>query len=178
MRRPLTETGFALIISCLLLWVVQSDVALSAESPDEAAAASPLVVTADNTACSVTAVNGGKGGIFGNDALEVVLPPESKFVFKPDGPGAVLPDGALSMKVGWQRRRRGQLQVDGRRLDGVAPPARASMQNYGDIGFQPIYLIFPTPGCWEITGRLGEESLTFVVLAEKIGEGPSWHGDW
>jgi hypothetical protein len=45
---------------------------------------------------------------------------------------------------------------------------------YGNKGFQPIYLVFPTPGCWEITGRLGAQSLTFVVQVEKIGKGPEW----
>ncbi|PYV41517.1 MAG: hypothetical protein DMG06_16860 [Acidobacteria bacterium] len=33
-------------------------------------------------------------------------------------------------------------------------------------------LIFPTPGCWEVTGRVGQGSLTFVTQVGKIGEGP------
>jgi hypothetical protein len=48
----------------------------------------------------------------------------------------------------------------------------------GGPGFVPtdgsLYLIFPTPGCWEITGRVGETSLTFVTVVVKIGEGPTW----
>jgi hypothetical protein len=36
-----------------------------------------------------------------------------------------------------------------------------------------LYLLFPTPGCWEITGRIAGGSLTFVTLVKKIGDGPS-----
>jgi hypothetical protein len=78
------------------------------------------------------------------------------------------------MKVGWERKKKGQLQVSGRRIDASAPPARAYIFDYGDTGFQPIYLVFPTPGCWEITGEVSGGRLTFVALVEKISEGPSW----
>lgn len=40
---------------------------------------------------------------------------------------------------------------------------------------KPSYLVFPTPGCWEITGRVADSSLTFVTFVEKIGPGPSWN---
>ena len=107
-----------------------------------------------------------------NDALSVVLP--DKFVFRPDGPGFVDSDGALGLKVGWVRKKKGLLQIGGRRLDGSAPPARAYIYDDGDTGFQPIYLVFPTPGCWEITGSVADSSLTFITLVEKIGNGPPW----
>jgi hypothetical protein len=42
--------------------------------------------------------------------------------------------------------------------------------------FQATRLVFPTPGCWEVTGRVGEASLTFVVVVVKIGEGPVQNG--
>ena len=32
----------------------------------------------------------------------------------------------------------------------------------------------PTPGCWEITGGVGEARLSFIVFVEKIGAGPDW----
>jgi hypothetical protein len=41
-------------------------------------------------------------------------------------------------------------------------------------GFQASYVIFPTPGCWEVTGRVGDASITFVLSVIKIGDGPSW----
>jgi hypothetical protein len=125
--------------------------------------------------CPVTVVNQGKGGVYGNDALNVVLNPGSKFVFKPGGPGFIDRDGALGIKVGWERRKNGRLQVKGHRLDGNAGPVRAYIYDHGDIGFQPIYLVFPTPGCWEVTGQVADASLTFVTLVEKIGDGPAWN---
>jgi hypothetical protein len=99
---------------------------------------------------------------------------DGTIVFKPGGAGFVLPDGSLSMKFGWQRGVRGALRIDGRRLDATAPPLRAHIPNaYGDIGFQATALIFPTPGCWEVTGRVGNASVTFITKVVKIGDGPS-----
>ncbi|OFW47464.1 MAG: hypothetical protein A3J29_17145 [Acidobacteria bacterium RIFCSPLOWO2_12_FULL_67_14b] len=37
-------------------------------------------------------------------------------------------------------------------------------------------MIFPTPGCWEVTGHAGEATLSFVVNVVKIGEGPVQNG--
>ncbi len=116
-----------------------------------------------------------EGGVLENDALSVTLP--DKFVFQPGGPGFIDFDGALGLKVGWERKKKGLLQIGGRRLDSSAEPARAYIYDYGDIGFQPIYLVFPTPGCWEITGSVADASLTFVTLVEKVGDGPSWRFD-
>jgi hypothetical protein len=113
-----------------------------------------------------------EGGLLENEALSVGL--GRKYVFRPGGPGFVDSDGALGIKVLWTRKVHGSLEIGGKRLDGVAPPARAYMKDYGDSGIQPSYLLFPTPGCWEITGLLGSAKLTFVVLVEKIGEGPAW----
>ncbi len=128
----------------------------------------------NEAACSPTVVNDGKGGIYANDALEVVLHPGSKFVFASGAPGFVDYDGALGIKVGWERKMKGRLQVSGRRLDGDAKPFRAYIYDYGDIGFQPVYLVFPTPGCWEVTGHVADASLTFVTIVEKVGAGPDW----
>jgi len=124
--------------------------------------------------CPVTEVNGGKGGVYGNEALEVVLWPHGRMVFGP-GSGFVDADGGLGVKVGWDRKKKGDLEVGGRRLDGHAASAYAYISDgYGDTGFQPIYLVFPTPGCWEIVGSVADASLTFVVLIEKEGGDPSW----
>jgi hypothetical protein len=43
---------------------------------------------------------------------------------------------------------------------------------YDDIGFQPSYVVFPTPGCWEIVASMGEKSLSFVVAVEFVAPGP------
>src|SRR5262249_39834962 len=109
----------------------------------------------------------------GNGQLTVALARDGVITFKPGGPGFVLNDGALSMKFGWQRHVPGQLTIDGRRLDGAAAPLRADVpRGYGDIGFQATALIFPTPGCWEVTGHLADATLTFVTQVVKIGAGP------
>jgi hypothetical protein len=97
-------------------------------------------------------------------------------IFKPGGTGFLTPDGALVMKFGWTRGVPGKLNVTGRRLDGDAGPLRLSANNgYGDVGFQASYLIFPTPGCWEVSARVGEREdsrITFITRVVKIGEGP------
>jgi hypothetical protein len=129
--------------------------------------------SAQSSTCPVTHPNGktftGRpgGGNHGNDSQIVGLPSDGKIVFKRNGPGAVLEDGSLAMKFWWWRLKSGSLSITGRRLDGDAPPARANIpEGYGNTGFQSVALIFPTPGCWEITGKLGGEPLTFVVQVE------------
>jgi hypothetical protein len=134
--------------------------------------------TTDAAICSVTMLGSMKRiepGFYGGDELAFSGPwPEGTVVFKPGGPGRVLPDGSLSMKFGWRRGVRGALKIDGRRLDTTAPPLRSEVPvGYGDTGFQPAALIFPTPGCWEVTGHVGHASLTFITRVVKIGAGPS-----
>jgi len=78
--------------------------------------------------------------------------------------------GAVDMKFPWWRGPGviGTLTVRGRRLDAAAPPLIARIPDgYGDAGFQATGLIFPTTGCWEVTGRAGSASLTFVTLVMK-----------
>jgi hypothetical protein len=137
-------------------------------------------VATPQTTCEVTEPNGqtppgerSSRGHHGNGALWTVLWSEGTVVFKPGGSGFVLRDGSLQMKFPWWRTVRGQLRIEGRRLDAPAPPLRAQIPSgYGDRGFQATYLIFSTPGCWEVTGRAGEASLTFITKVVRIGEGP------
>lgn len=132
---------------------------------------SPADSAADNT-CPIT-----RGGA-SNDHLRAIVPATgAKYTFAPGGSGFVDRDGALGIKFGWERFKKGHMIVGGRRLDAPAKGARAYISDYGDIGFQPMYLVFPTPGCWEITGKVGDGSLTFVVEVEQIGEGPDWKFD-
>jgi hypothetical protein len=110
-----------------------------------------------------------------NDALHVFMPLDGKFILRPGGGGFVDRDIALGVKFAWNRLIAGALIVGGRRLDGDASPARAYMNDgYGNVGGQSTYLVFPTPGCWEITGRIGDRSLSFVVQVDKEGNGPDW----
>lgn len=140
---------------------------------------SPVHAAAVSSDCPVTQPNGVRvdsdpaGGNHGNRALVTSLWPQGVIVFKPGGPGYVLSDGSLSMKFPWWRVQSGKLRVEGRRLDGGSLPLRAEIPSgYGDSGFQASALIFPRPGCWEVTGRVGEARLRFITLVEKIGEGP------
>jgi hypothetical protein len=76
----------------------------------------------------------------------------------------------MSMKFGWWRNVRGKLTIQGRKLLTPGPPLRASVpEGYGDTGFQASAIIFPNEGCWEVTGKVGKASLTFVtkVIREK-----------
>lgn len=112
---------------------------------------------------------------YGSEQLAVALPTNGTVVFRPGGPGFKTSDGSLGMKFGWMRGVRGRLQIEGRRLDAAASPLQAHVpEDYGDSGFQATALIFPTPGCWKVTGRVGEASVTFVTMVTKIGDGPAW----
>ena len=132
------------------------------------------------SACEVTKPNDvgilglTERGSYGNGRLSTLgLWPQGTVVFKPGGAGFVTQDGSLGMKFGWRRGVRGRLAIEGRRLDAPALALRARIPNgYGDFGFQSTYVIFSTPGCWEVTGRVGDASLTFVTNVVKIGEGP------
>jgi len=116
-------------------------------------------------------------GNYGNGSLGTSLGRDGTVIFKPGGPGCVGRDGSLWMKWPWWRGLRGALVVEGRRLDATSLPLRAWIPNggfgYRDIGFMPSALIFPEPGCWEVTGRAGEASLSFVTRVERIGAGPA-----
>jgi hypothetical protein len=161
------------LIWMLALLAVAALPATAANAATTPTTASPV---ASPTTCPVTQPNGneppaeanvfGRGnGDFGNDVLwtslwvwgegEVVVPPDH-----------VLPDGSLGdLKWPWYRYVPGDLKIEGRRLDGSAPPLIGEVpQGYGDHGFQPSGLTFPTGGCWEVTGRVGNGSLTFVVF--------------
>ena len=51
---------------------------------------------------------------------------------------------------------------------GDAAPLRARIpEGYGDTGVQATALIFPTEGCWEVTGKVDRANLTFVVKVEQ-----------
>ena len=104
--------------------------------------------------------------------------PEGTITFRPGGAGFVTRSGALGMKFGWTRGVAGELRITGRRLDAEASPLRSEVPTgYGEKGFQVSYLIFPTPGCWEVTGHVGDSRVTFVTKVVKIGAGPSGRRD-
>jgi hypothetical protein len=143
-------------------------------------AAAPIASVQD--ACPVTMPNGFtppgermSANHHGAEGLWTVLWRDGAVVFEPGGSGFALPDGSLQMKWPWWRGTVGPLTIDGRRLDAAAPPLRARIPSgYGASGFQATSLVFPSPGCWEVTGHAGAATLRFVVNVIKIGNGPVW----
>ena len=78
-------------------------------------------------------------------------------------------DGTLFQKLGWIPRRglSGTLTVRGERLDASAPPMHVLGVHWGNNtagrGSWASAVEFPSEGCWRITGRVGDISLSYVV---------------
>ena len=89
--------------------------------------------------------------------------PDGKVIFSRSDPGAISHAGVMSTKWGWWRAIPGELRIEGRRLDGAGILEARIPDGYGETGFQVSALIFSSAGCWEVTGRVGSESLTFVT---------------
>jgi hypothetical protein len=105
----------------------------------------------------------GSSAAYGNDSLWVGGLGEGGVILA--DPRFVEPDGSIGWKLGWWRIEPGQVVITGRRLDAVSPILRGEAgQEYGESGFQPSGVIFPTEGCWEVTGTLGEVALSFVTF--------------
>jgi hypothetical protein len=108
---------------------------------------------------------GTQNAYWNGDLYCASLWPDATVPIGPKGAGAILPDGSLEMKYPWFRGAglTGRLIITGRRLDAAAPPLTASTSSDSrETGFQATSLIFPTEGCWEITGKVRDTALTFV----------------
>lgn len=81
--------------------------------------------------------------------------------------GDVLGDGSLAFKFGWVRPAEDRLRITGSRLDRADEPVRAHIPPGYDGTFQATAVIFPSPGCWKVTARAGDASLTFVVSVRR-----------
>ena len=116
--------------------------------------------------CSVTHSD---TGFYGNGALETMLPPNGRLLVGPGGRGEVLDDGRLSVEWKWQRKVMGPLSVAGVRYDVFSPLLDSRIPNDdGAVGPVTSRLIFSAPGCWQITGRVGLNRLTFMVVVEVV----------
>jgi hypothetical protein len=146
----------------LVFWVLVAVLAGCGLSQARPVASAPSMTTPTPIArsCPITYQNGSTppgesslGDFHGNGKLWT------------QAPGTiVLADGSDGRKFQWWRGTSGQLVIRGRRLDGDAPPLRAEVpEGYGSTGHQATGIIFPTAGCWEITGEVGDTSLTLVV---------------
>jgi hypothetical protein len=72
-------------------------------------------------------------------------------------------DSAKGLKVLWIRPPGQELRITGRRIDGNAPPLVAHVPCCYPWTYQSTRLTFPTPGCWEVAGTAGSETLIFTV---------------
>jgi hypothetical protein len=148
----------------------------ASSSPATTAAPRPVTV-ADARNCPVTighpvpSSKPWREGLFGwqraygNGSLWVgALWPHGVVIITPDN---VDPNGRLEMKFGWYRLTSGLLTITGRRLDAPAPPASGVASGYGLIGFNASGVVFPTEGCWQVTGRVARVTLTFVTFVIK-----------
>jgi len=173
MQKMAAAIGVVLLVASWSVWT---------QTPSRAQGLSP-VAEGEAFKCDVTKPNGryiadssvpGRASAFyGNDAVAVVLWPEGTITFRPGGPGFVLSDSSLQMKFLWAKARY-PMSIEGRRLDATAPPLRSDIDHhFDDENFQPSMLIFPSPGCWEVTSRVRQSSLTFVTRVVQVGRGPS-----
>jgi hypothetical protein len=115
----------------------------------------------------------------GNGALWVTLPENGAVVAFAPGKGGLATkwtDGALivesrphspiRVKFPWWGAQsvRGDLRISGHRLDRPAPALRVDGQpGSGQDGFWASSVIFPTIGCWKVTGAIGAARLAFAV---------------
>jgi len=102
---------------------------------------------------------------YGNGKLRVGLWPRGIIAV---GPVYIDRQGRVRMKFPWWRMVPGRLRITGRRLDGTAAELHGYVPDgYGPTGFQASEVTFPTEGCWQMTGMVGQASLTFVTYVIK-----------
>jgi hypothetical protein len=93
---------------------------------------------------------------------------------RPDGiwavpPEQVNPDGSIATKLYWSTSPPTVAPVvSGERLDRTAPPLRMLGANMGSFSgaLKPSWatpVVFPTPGCWRVTARVRDVTLTYAV---------------
>jgi len=105
-------------------------------------------------------------GSYGNGLLSTTLPGRGVLLARAD------PDG-LFQKLGWLPHTTlpDALTVRGERLDAASPPMRVLSVNWGpsiapgrpQIGSWRSAVKFPSEGCWRITGRVQDLTLSYVV---------------
>lgn len=108
------------------------------------------------------------GGSFGRwyGSTELV---KSVWVLARDVPGDLVlrghqrdGDGILRFQDGVDASPVDTLVVAGPNRRSVVPGG-ASREIMQDYAFYPMYLIYPSPGCWEVNARLGDEEVQIVV---------------
>jgi hypothetical protein len=104
-------------------------------------------------------------GWYGNGLLSTRLPRDGILA----GRGAA--DGSISWKFSWSPRGidplDGEPTVQGQRLDAPSPPMRVLAVRWGysstGRGRWATAVVFPSEGCWRMTARMRDVSLTFAL---------------
>jgi len=136
-----------------------------ATSTSEARAEGTCPLTIANRTAPPNSSDWGHEDSHGNGKLWTLFWPHNVVIADS---GYIEDDGSIRMKWPWWRGVPGTLSVTGRRIDGPGRPLRFEIpEGYGKSGFQPSSLYFSTEGCWEVTGHVGNTSLTFVTLVVK-----------
>jgi len=68
------------------------------------------------------------------------------------------------VKVGWFRPAGAELVITGQRIDAEAPPLEAHASCCYPTRFQASGLYFPTEGCWEVSAKAADSTLSYVVF--------------
>ena len=72
--------------------------------------------------------------------------------------------GEPALKVLWYSQVAGELSIAGRQLDAEGVVLSADVPaGYEHVEYQPSSILVPEPGCWEITGSVGEQTLRVVA---------------
>ena len=89
--------------------------------------------------------------------------------------GARLPypiRAGVDEKVPWIRPAGVKLLITGRRLDGQSAPLKASTPGNATSAFTPSGMLFPSAGCWEVTGRAADKELKYIIQVQPKGSRP------
>ena len=176
--------GAFLILTMLLasIGLIHMPTSLSADAPatpvwmEECPVTSPTALRPDKGSDPFPA----DASLHYEDGLWVTIPGNGVTEL---APSETIAFGALagwrSDTVTWLRDEgvEGFILVSGKQLDAeseLAPQTPLSPQRqYAREGFTQTGLAFPHPGCWEVTGSVGERSITWVVEVRFIDETPA-----
>ena len=163
---------------CVLLNGCSGESSDSATSPNPSTSRGDEVTRADASRCKVTLPNGkGPPGetlsptYHRQDGLFTVLKEDGIILARPSD---IRPDGTVAIKFPWWADGpEGPLAIRGRRVDGQSPPLRSEITpsvpetGFRGTGFWATSVIFPTEGCWEVTGTVDRSALHFVTFVLK-----------
>ena len=103
---------------------------------------------------------------YGSESLAVILRPDG--IWRSMGPQHNYRDKLFWWSLGFKPGSESHLEVSAKKLDGtgatadISPPTNAHAPDLG--GWTMLVAVeFPSPGCWEITGRYLGQTLSFVV---------------